>query len=226
MEITNFVYSWRLAVSDNVVNILDVKSKVYFLLKPAYDGSNNIIRLLNAISILYFPPCIPSLKIMAPSDWDTLFLYGHIRFDPKHVGIEECVLDETINNHVFKHRSEDTAMQNAIEVFDYIKDGMLKCNYHLRSFPAGFIGKHTILTKESISKYEGIIGFYYLKDGTYERYYIKDFRKFSRNRNQPEKVKEYVSDASNIPITNKYILAMLEYFNKKRNKVLSISFSA
>jgi len=210
---------------NHIVNISDFKSDLDLITKKTHDGSDPLIRIINAIGMIYFPPCIPSLDIWSPEDWDTLFLYGHIRLDPKYVGIDECELDDTLKDIVFKKRSKDAGMKAVIEFFDYVKDGMLQCNYHLKQPPRGFIGKHTIITKEKISSHSSIIGFYHLKDGKYERYLIKDTRIPRKYKKQPEIVKDYIEDASSIPIKNKYIKEMLHYFDANRSnttKVVSI----
>jgi len=205
--------------------ILNLSAKLDFYTKKTYSGEQVLPKVYNAVSFLYFPPtiCDVGKTTQAPKDWSTLIQYNHIRFDPQYIGMEECPLDDTFYDIVFTKRSEEESEKAAIEIFDYIKDSMLKENVHLLQEAMSGSPKNHIRTKEDITKNSSIIGFYYLKDGVYERYLVKNVDKVLKYRDQPEKLKKYISDASHIPIKNKIILSMLDYFRNRKSNVLDLA---
>ena len=205
--------------------VLDLRKKLDFYTRPTHGGEQVLPKVRDAAGSLYFLPTLADGdKITrAPGDWSTLIQYGHVKFDPHYVGMEECTLDDTFYDSVFTKRTEEEGEKASIEIFDFIKERMLKRNWHLlQKGMSGFPQNH-IRTKEDITKNSAIIGFYYLKDGVYERYFVKNVSKVLKYREHPEKLKKYIFDASSMPIQNKTILSMLDYFKNNKSNVVALA---
>ena len=236
-----------------VVNIFDYKKKdlsnkdlsnkdLFSIV--THDTVPLLQKLQNSVGALYATP--GRQNIWAPKEWNPTIKYKGFTFDPYMIGLAEQVEDKS---EYFKARSGRESMQAITEVFDYIKEKMATKKVHLTLNEVHY-AEHYIVTKEDVTKNSIIIGFFYLKDNYYERFLIKDLKKFCRAlssttniskrilkkwkpveevltveeslRREIDAVRPLVSSAREIPIQSIYIEELIKYFTDSERKVIPI----
>lgn len=226
-----------------VMNISDYKKKDIFDV-VTHDTVPLLPKLINAVSSFYATPS--RSYISAPESWNPTIKYRTFKFDPYMIGFDEQVSDKS---EYFTQRSGEKSMQAVIEVFDYIKKQMETKKVHLTLNEVHY-AEHYIVTKEEVGKNSIIIGFFYLKDNYYERFLIKDLKKFckavSLTGNISKKIlkkwkpidemltveeslqrmldsaRPFVESARGLPIQDIYINEMIQYFSESKCKVISM----
>jgi hypothetical protein len=248
MEDGRLVHKRGFIMGATVLNIFDYKKKdlsnkdLFSIV--THETVPLLQKLQNSVGALYATP--GRQNIWAPKEWNPTIKYKGFTFDPYMVGLDEQVEDKS---EYFKARSGRESMQAITEVFDYIKEKMATKKVHLTLNEVHY-AEHYIVTKEDVTKNSIIIGFFYLKDNYYERFLIKDLKKFCKAastfnnlskkilkkwkpiegimtveeslRRQLATVRPIVSSAQEIPIQSIYIEKMIEYFTESEKKVVSI----
>ena len=231
-----------------VVNIFDYKKKdlsnkdLFSIV--THDTIPLLPKLQNAVAAFYATP--GRQNIWAPKEWNPTIKYRGFTFDPYMLGLSEQATDKS---EYFKVRSGRKSMQAMTEVFDYIKEMMTTKKVHLTLNEVHY-AEHYIVTKEDVTKNSIIIGFFYLKDNYYERFLIKDLKKFCKAvsstsniskrilkkwkpveevltveeslRREIDAVRPLVSSAREIPVQSIYIEELIKYFTNSEQKVISI----
>ena len=248
MEDGRLVHKRGFIMGATVLNIFDYKKKdlsnkdLFSIV--THDTIPLLPKLQNAVAAFYATP--GRQDMWAPKEWNPIIKYRGFTFDPYMLGLSEQVTDKS---EYFKVRSGVKSMQAVIEVFDYIKEKMATKKVHLTLNEAHY-AEHYIVTKEEVTKNSIIIGFFYLKDNYYERFLIKDLKKFCKAvsltsniskkilkkwkpigetltveellRREINAVRPLVSSAREIPIQNIYIEELIKYFTESERKVISI----
>lgn len=248
MEDGRLVHKRGFIMGATVLNIFDYKKKdlsnkdLFSIV--THDTVPLLPKLQNAVAAFYATP--GRQNIWAPKEWNPIIKYRGFTFDPYMLGLDEQVEDKL---EYFKERSGRKSMQATTEIFDYIKEKMATKKVHLTLNEVHY-AEHYIVTKEEVTKNSIIIGFFYLKDNYYERFLIKDLKKFCKAaspftniskrvlkkwkpieeiltveealRRQLVATRPLVSSAQEIPIQNIYIEKMIKYFTESDRKVVSI----
>lgn len=138
----------------------------------------------------FYPPdwlrVVPAQIKETPPEWNPVYIHYYREFDPYMRGLddvdqrsEELFTPWEGVNGLERARVYAEEVKNQIDSSDYFKKSILSIEFPYECLDS-LLFRRFIFTREKVSYNSIILGFYHIAAGTYERYLIKDLKKYCR----------------------------------------------